>query len=55
MNELAVKIRDTVIDTILASPLNIAGLDDTLERELYESIFNILQHHTTPSTWCSIL
>jgi hypothetical protein len=39
---LTEQIKRSVIDVILASPLNVQSIPDDIERQIYEEIFNII-------------
>lgn len=49
--KLANKLHKTIIDIILASPLNIPMLPDDIEREMYERIFLVIDEHVNPTCW----
>lgn len=43
MSPLSQNLHKAIIDTILASPLNIESIPDEVERQLYEQILLVLE------------
>lgn len=50
-HEQANRIKNQIIDVILASPLNVPFIPDALERDLYLAIFNELEPIVTTRTF----
>ncbi len=50
--QLALDLKNSIIDVILASPLNIQVIDDQTERILYMNILDIIEQYVIqPSCW----
>lgn len=54
-HDQAERIKNQIIDAILASPLNVPFIPDTLERDIYLAIFNELEPIVTnKSFWTKV-
>lgn len=53
-NEQTKLIHKKIVDIILASPLNIDSIPDDVEREMYESILDVLDQTQIIDKGCSL-
>ena len=49
--QLAQDLKNSIIDVILASPLNIQVIDDQTERDLYLNILNVIEQYILQPSW----